>query len=170
MKRYLLPGGCLCFLLLSMVCSGCAPIEKIQQWKADQTQAIKGEQQTTGNQLYLATQEPTAANDGTAAEGETVEVSLYFTDEKGEALTVEKRVIGKEEGIARATVNALLKGPESQGLKAAVPTGTQLRDINIKEDGCCVVDFSKEIVDNQSKEAKGEMVYLGRLMHWHMER
>ena len=159
-KRCLLLSSCLCFLL---VCNGCAPIEKLQQWKADQTQAAKGEQQASGNQLYLENRKPTAVNEGATA-GETVEISLYFTDEKGEALTVEKRVIGKEEGIARATVNALLDGPENQELKAVVPAGTRLRDINIKEDGCCVVDFSKEIIDNQLKESNGEMVTVAAIV------
>ncbi len=137
-------------------------MEKVQQWKAAQTQAAKESgQSATANQLYLAPsgQSGEAGGIGEAAPlGETVEITLYFTDEKGESLTAEKRVIAKEEGIARATVNALLRGPENKELKASVPEGTILRDINIKEDGACIVDFSKAIVENQSQGKNGEMI------------
>lgn len=149
--------GALCLMLFS----GCAPIEKIQQWKTAQTQAAKGEQQQTasGNHLYLQSSGQTGTNGTHAVSAvETVEVTLYFADAKGEALVAEKRTIAKEEGIARATMNALLQGPQNNELKGAVPAGTVLRDINIKEDGCCVVDFNKAIRENQSKEKTSEML------------
>lgn len=150
-----------------MFFSGCAPIEKIQQWKAAQIQAVKGDQQQTasGNQLYLPPSEQQDTNDTpTVSPAETVEVTLYFADDKGEALVAEKRTITKEEGIARATINALLQGPQNNELQGAVPAGTALRDINIKEDGCCIVDFNKSIMENQSKDKTGEMLTVAAIV------
>ncbi len=155
--------GVLCLLFFS----GCAPIEKIQQWKTAQTQAVKGEQQQTvsGNQLYLPPSgQPETNSTQMVSTSETVEVALYFADAKGEALVAEKRTIAKEEGIARATINALLQGPQNNELQGAVPAGTALRDINIKEDGCCIVDFNKSIMENQSKDKNGEMMTVAAIV------
>lgn len=148
------------------VLSGCAPIEKLQQWKTAQTQEANEQQPVAQNQLYLdpsqadLTQNTSVSASGNQllAPGDTKEVVLYFTDEKGENLVAEKRTISKVEGIARETVNALLQGPQNNDLKASVPPGTVLKDINIKEDGCCVVDFSKELVANHSKEKGAELI------------
>ena len=155
--------GVLCLLFFS----GCAPMEKIQQWKTAQTQAVKENQQqpVSGNQLYLPTSGQQETN-GTqmVSAPETVEVALYFADAKGEALVAEKRMITKEEGIARATINALLQGPQNKELKGAVPVGTVLRDINIKEDGCCIVDFNKAIMENQTKKKNDEMLTVAAIV------
>ena len=159
-------GGC--FVLCCFIFSGCAPIEKIQQWKAEQTQAIKGESSeeptVAGNQLYLP---PSQSQEGnsltTAAPTETEEVTLYFVNEKGDALVAEKRTIAKEEGIARAAVNALLQGPQNKDLQTAVPAGTLLKDINIKEDGSCIVDFSKTLLTKIEPE-NGEMLTVAAIV------
>ncbi|GAV21640.1 GerMN domain-containing protein [Carboxydothermus pertinax] len=79
---------------------------------------------------------------------EMTEVVLYFVDETGEYLVPEKRAIAKVPSIARETLNELFLGPKTSGLKPAVPAGTVLRDINIKPDGLCIVDLSREIVEN----------------------
>lgn len=89
-------------------------------------------------------------------EGKTKTVTLYFTDETGEQLVAEKREIAKVEGIARASIEALLEGPNNQDLLPAIPTGTRLMDINIKEDGLAIVDFSSELVDNLENSSKKE--------------
>ncbi|NYE57294.1 GerMN domain-containing protein [Carboxydothermus ferrireducens] len=80
--------------------------------------------------------------------GEMVEVVLYFADETGEYLVPEKRMIAKVPSIARETLNELFAGPQSSNLKPVVPSGTVLRDINVKPDGLCIVDLSREVIDN----------------------
>ncbi len=74
-------------------------------------------------------------------------VSLYFADADRKKLVKTEKRIPKVEGMARATLETLLEGPEqSSGLVAAVPSGTQLLDINVKPDEKrCIVDFSQEL-------------------------
>ena len=74
-------------------------------------------------------------------------VSLYFADADRQRLVKTEKNIPKVEGMARATVETLLEGPDqTSGLVAAVPSGTQLLDINVKpEEKRCIVDFSQEL-------------------------
>ena len=74
-------------------------------------------------------------------------VALYFGDSSGENLVKQEKSIPKVEGMARATIETLLEGPDSNsGLTAVIPQGTQLLDINVKqEQKKCIVDFSHEL-------------------------
>ncbi len=74
-------------------------------------------------------------------------VSLYFADADRQQLVKTEKRIPKVEGMARATLETLLEGPDqSSGLVAAVPGGTQLLDINVKPDEKrCIVDLSQEM-------------------------
>jgi spore germination protein GerM len=57
-----------------------------------------------------------------------------------------EKAIPKVEGMARATVETLLEGPNSSGMVSVIPEGTQLLDINVKqEQKKCIVDFSHEL-------------------------
>ncbi|NLO89092.1 MAG: GerMN domain-containing protein [Clostridia bacterium] len=83
--------------------------------------------------------------------GETIEVVLYFADREGKKLVPENRKIKKVEGLARATINELIKGPSQESdLLPTIPQGTVLRDINIKDDGLCIVDFNKKLMEKNS--------------------
>jgi germination protein M len=84
------------------------------------------------------------------ANGETVAVTLYFGDPDGETLKAETRTIPKAEGIARATIGELLKGPVDPELLTVIPEGTELRDINVRSDGTCIVDFSNQLLSSDS--------------------
>ncbi|KJS83524.1 MAG: hypothetical protein JM58_12505 [Peptococcaceae bacterium BICA1-8] len=76
-------------------------------------------------------------------------VLLYFGSSDGEHLVAVEKDITKVEGIARQTINALIEGPDFQsGLLPTIPAGASLLDINVKEDGLCIVDFSEELVAN----------------------
>ncbi|MDH7479064.1 MAG: GerMN domain-containing protein [Syntrophomonadaceae bacterium] len=78
--------------------------------------------------------------------GPMVAVDLYFADLEKDQLVPEKRNIPKVVGIARATVEELLKGPAADsGLRSAIPPGTSLLDINVRTDGLCIVDLSREM-------------------------
>ncbi len=76
-----------------------------------------------------------------------ITVALYFADADKTKLVKTEKSIPKVEGMARATIETLLEGPEQgSGLVAAVPQGTQLLDINVKqEEKKCIVDFSQEL-------------------------
>lgn len=93
------------------------------------------------------TEEATAeALPGATDSGEVAyrEVSLYFVNGSQE-LAAEKRSIINEGGVAKTTLQELLTGPEESTLSSYIPDGTQVLGVNLKEDGNCVVNFSKEI-------------------------
>lgn len=87
-----------------------------------------------------------------------ITVSLYFADADRKNLVKTEKQIPKVEGMARATVETLLEGPDSaSGLVAAVPTGTQLLDINVKPDEKkCIVDFSQELRNQLASSGNSE--------------
>lgn len=88
-------------------------------------------------------------------------VALYFASADGDKLVKEEKSIPKVEGMARATIETLLEGPAADsGLHSAIPTGTQLLDINVKPDsGLCIVDFSKEITSASNGVSEAATVY-----------
>lgn len=86
-----------------------------------------------------------------------VEVSLYFSDQNGDYLQVEKREIAMVPGLARATVQELIAGPKTKGLLRTMPEGAKLLDINV-EKGLCRVDLSKEFKDNHWGGSSGEIL------------
>jgi len=89
----------------------------------------------------------------------SLQVNLYFADAKGHKLVAEERDITRVEGIARKTMEELLKGPANVEAAQIFPDGTRLLDINIKEDGLCVVNLSAEARGVNNKEQEKLMVY-----------
>jgi len=91
------------------------------------------------------------------AQAKTAQVVLYFSDASGNYLVPEKRCIAAVEGIARSTIDELIKGPgPGSQLLPTIPQGTVLKDINIRPDGLARVDFSKELAANHSGGSLGE--------------
>lgn len=82
--------------------------------------------------------------------GESIDIDLYFIAADGKSLAAEKRTIPKTEGIARKTLEELIKGPENADYGNPLPAGIKLLDINIKADGLCIVDLS-----SQARQAGG---------------
>ena len=108
------------------------------------------------------TYEPVQTSGIPQANEAAVEVSLYFTDASGQNLVETKKSIPKVEGLARATIETLLAGPEKDsGLNAAIPEGTELLDINIKaEKKLCIVDFSRELISSLENNGIDEKIVL----------
>lgn len=77
---------------------------------------------------------------------EKLAVKLYFANGEGK-LAIEERKIEKEEGIGRATLGELLKGPKQKGLKRVLPENLAVHAVNVKPDGRCIVDLSQELQD-----------------------
>jgi germination protein M len=88
---------------------------------------------------------------------EKIMVKLYFLDSQGNKLVVEERNITKTQGIARQTMNELLKGPSEQSMQASIPVGTRLLDINVKPEGLCIVDLSSDVNKITSRQ-KGQLM------------
>ncbi|KNZ68325.1 Lipoprotein LpqB, GerMN domain-containing protein [Thermincola ferriacetica] len=109
-----------------------------------------------GNRNNERTETATAMSTKTARE--TVKIVLYYADKDGEYLKAQTMRIPKKEGIARAALEELIKGPrKGDGLQRTIPSGTKLKDINI-ENGLCTVDFSKELRDNHWGGSTGELL------------
>lgn len=90
---------------------------------------------------------------------EQVEVTLYYGDQDKQGLVAEKRSMEKTTGIARATIQELLKGPAQPGHNRLFPEGTKLLDINIRPDGLCIVDLSNHIRNVPTGVEANLMVY-----------
>jgi len=88
------------------------------------------------------------------AEGETAAplakstVTLYFPSAAGDTLTTESReILDTIRPAERGTqvLAELLEGPREKGALAAVPEGTTLRRLWVREDGTAFADFSDEL-------------------------
>ena len=79
----------------------------------------------------------------------TVRFTIYFADGTRKGLVSEERraeiVAGTEE---RAVVEALIAGPETEGLWATVPSGTKVRSVTVS-DRVCYVDLSDDFLSRQ---------------------
>lgn len=79
---------------------------------------------------------------------ESTIITLYFGDKEANGLTPELREveIGSER-LEEVIIRELIKGPSSNDLIPAIPTGTKLLSYHLK-DNIAYVNFSKEIKTN----------------------
>lgn len=98
------------------------------------------------------------------AEEEPVEVTvaLYFPRAVGRGLGFEKRtfLLTEDESLPERVARALVAGPESRTLSAAVPDGTGLLGIRL-EDGVCYIDLSETFVSDMpgDGETQANVIY-----------
>jgi len=71
------------------------------------------------------------------------ELTLYFASADGMSVVAETREVYYSRSVAleKLVIDQLLKGPDSDDLLAALPTGTKLNSISVSENGVCVVNF-----------------------------
>ena len=92
----------------------------------------------------------------------TRSITAYYKDENGLIVPVVTN-IPWEEGIAKATIRKMVVGSDKEkelaqsGLHGVIPEGTEILGMSIK-DGLCVVDFSKNILNNVSYEDEKNMM------------
>ncbi len=88
---------------------------------------------------------------------------LYFQNETGYLVPV-NRQIPWEEGIAKAALRNMIDSQAIRddlgyiGLLPLIPAGTEIKGMSISEDGLCKVDFSKELLNCQSKKEEENLV------------
>lgn len=72
--------------------------------------------------------------------------TLYFPKAEGSHLGIERREVPAGGGLTRsqAVIDALMQGPESEGLRSLIPKGTRLLSVST-ESGVCYVNFSKDM-------------------------
>lgn len=139
------------FCLFITGCSGTPNNETFKSWQ-DLIRLLPEEEKNTAPESLQTPDENTIL-------GESIDIELYFVAADGVSLEAEKRTIIKTEGIARKTVEELIKGPGNANYSSAMPTGIKLLDINIKPEGLCIVDLSSQarLVGNMNEEQM--MVY-----------
>jgi len=149
----------LAFVLLSicMLSGGCAKPDqaKIKEWQ-DLLKIPLDKEKAANNAKTVLPQKKENSKSTVAA---SLPINLYFADSSGNKLIVEERDITKGEGIARRTMEELLKGPANVEAVQVIPDGTRLLDINIKPDGLCIVDLSSEVRGVLNKDQERLMVY-----------
>ena len=152
-KRFMMVLALL-LMAVSLLSGGCSQTDssKIQSWK----DLIKIP--STVDKATPTNKETPNPVSETPLSQEKITVKLYFLDSGRSKLVVEERSIVKTEGIARQTMQELLKGPAQQGLQAVVPAGTRLLDINVKPEGLCIVDLSSDVNKISSKDQGKLMV------------
>ncbi|MCR4441070.1 MAG: GerMN domain-containing protein [Peptococcaceae bacterium] len=141
----------LIMMLFCTVLSGCFLTDKISALK----QGFNKNQGKTGTDTLIPTVVIENPNAAAPVSGETRTVALYFTDKSGK-LVMEERVIPKVVGIARATIEELIKGPTQAGLQPTLPASTKLLDINVKPDGLAIVDLSGDLIKDLPASADAE--------------
>ncbi len=86
-------------------------------------------------------------------------VKIYFSDQQERFLKSEKRHVVKEKDVAlhaREIVKALLDGSKT-GLVNTFPKGVTVRDVQVKDDGIAVVNFSKNLSKSYEGSSTAEM-------------
>ncbi|MGI6362026.1 MAG: GerMN domain-containing protein [Bacillota bacterium] len=145
------------FVIAIIACvflAGCSALDSLQEWKngeKEQTPLESSEQQDNLLvDLEVVTEDLTTDN--------SHEVILYFAQTDGKLLQKESRRILKSDGLAKSTIEELLKGPKDTSLKAAVPQGTTILSMDIKE-GLCTADFSSHLIFKGSEQEEKLAVY-----------
>lgn len=86
-------------------------------------------------------------------------VSLYFGDEMGEGLVLERRNVGipSSSTVERVIVDELLKGPSVANNISVIPAGVKVLSVETKN-RVCFVNLSKEFVDKFTGGSSGEIL------------
>lgn len=88
---------------------------------------------------------------------------MYFQNSEGYLVPV-MRKLPWSEGIAKSTLMNMVEGPEiseslsAAGLKAIIPSGTQINGMTIDENGLCKVDFTQHILSKENQEEEENLI------------
>ena len=152
-------------LVLAIACAlfltGCGAVDKLQELFNEEAEPDIIIETNGGNETNLDEQLQEVDEVGTLLppEQETIAVDLWFAGAEGDNLVKEVREISKVEGIARATMTELIMGPSPESnLLPTIPVGTELLDINVKDSGLIIVDFSRELVENHIGNPQAEAI------------
>lgn len=123
--------------------------------------ALRGGGTRTTEILYEPEVDITQTAAGASESAETLPTIVYYQDGEGYLVPV-TRQIPKTEGVAKATLNLMVKDSQNDmeaarlGLRTVIPEGTTF-DLNISG-GKARVDLSKEALSCQSAEEEALMV------------
>jgi spore germination protein GerM len=86
---------------------------------------------------------------------EMAKVTLYFKNQESSLVPVTQEV-PKVTGIAKEALAALFQGKTEGDLQSALPEGAEVKELNIKPDGTCVVDVNQEATKITGNNPKDE--------------
>jgi spore germination protein GerM len=93
-------------------------------------------------------------------EADQLEATLYFSDGQAMYLVPEKRTIDIESDdpavVGKAVLEALIAGPETEGLNPTMPEGTQVLAVEVL-DSVANVDLNKAFKENHWGGSEGEI-------------
>lgn len=94
-----------------------------------------------------------------------VALTLYFAEQSAMYLVPVTRLVPKTKAVARATIEELIRGPETEsGLSPVIPAGTRCLSVKLDQ-GTLTVDFSRELRDHHSGGSTGEALTIGGIVH-----
>ncbi len=137
-----------------LVLGGCNLSERLHSFKGSRAQVQPGDLPEMTNEL-----------DSMAKPQEMTKVVLYFKDSDGRCLVPERQEIPKVTGIGRAALEALCRGPVSKDLKPSLPAGTEVRGVNVKSDGTCVVDLNQAATKIPGQDPKAEALAVSAIVN-----
>ena len=94
------------------------------------------------------------------APAQKMPVHLYFSDQAGQFLMAESRVLKTArdpEFLARSIINALIKGPQKE-LARTLPAATTIRAVFVTQDGVCFVDLTPAVTENHPGGIHSELL------------
>jgi spore germination protein GerM len=141
-------------MVVSLLVSGCSLLDKVASLKEGFSKSARTNNPTATGPTVVIDVPKTATP--AAVTGESKTVTLYFADASGEKLVAEERTIGKVTGIGRACMEELVKGPSQSSLKPTLPASTKILDINVRQDGLAIVDFSGNLIKDLPASAQAE--------------
>jgi germination protein M len=130
-------------LLIALFAAGCEP-----------EQAVTG--QPSGSKPPDKQANPPAAA--------TMSVTVYHAAKDAAFLVPETHTLPKTDQPVQAAVEQLLKGPKNPELIRALPEGTKLRGITVK-DHIAYVDFNDKLVKNGSGGSTGEILAVSAIVN-----
>lgn len=87
-------------------------------------------------------------------------VLIYFANEAGDALVESNLKITYDGTISteQLILNQLIAGPVEEGLRTAMPEGTAVNKVSVK-DGVCYVDFNEKFMEKRSDVSEEVTIY-----------
>lgn len=122
--------------------------------------ACGGSQPPAAEQVVVSEPAPTPIP-AEAAPLSKSDVTIYFPSASGDELTGETREIVDTKGPAdrgAQILAALLEGPRTESALPAVPPGTTLRRLWVRDDGCAYADFSEELLSGATGGSADEIL------------
>lgn len=126
-----------------MLLGGCSLAEKLRS-NEPRTPAVEDELDFQDDEVAVP------------EEQEMSKVTLYLKDQEKDCLVPVIREIPKVTGIARAALQAMFESEEEENLKSPLPAEAEVKELNIKPDGTCVVDLNLDATKFPEEDPKDE--------------